>query len=374
MRGRPATPLGTWGTINAAKTDHGWQASTYMRLYTGKSVRVRASAKTKTAAITALKARCAQRLQATDTDTLTSTSTLNQLITTWIDSKDDVTEQTLERYRGAIDRHIAPGIGEIRINEITPALMDRWVRDLTPGQAHNAMSVLKGAFGMAVRYGLLTTSPIQHVKPRKATKKKVDALSPEEMQAFRGDIKKHANGLTNGHTADLLRDVTDIAICTGLRLGEILAIRWEDIDGDTLHVCGTVVFTKGDGNHRQPFGKTETSDRVVQLPHVAQKIIARRRDKWGDIAEMLFPSVRLTYMSEANFNRIFRPAKGERWAHVTIHTLRRTLATIVNAAMGPRKAADLLGHADMSLTQRVYIARSDQGVAVGDLVDDLLGN
>lgn len=373
MRGRPATPLGTWGTINAAKTDHGWQASTYMRLYTGKSVRVRASAKTKTAAITALKARCAQRLQAADTDTLTSTSTLNQLIEAWIDGKTDVTAQTIERYKAAHKNTIKDGIGSIRLNELTPAIMHTWVHDTPPGVANNALSVMKGALGMAVIYGLIPTSPLNHIARKKTRKKTVDALTGDQIPHFRKTIHTYAKTLSNAHTADLLRDVIDLALSTGLRLGEILAIRWADIDGNKIHVCGTIVYTKEQGVHRQEWTKTESSNRVIQLGEVAQNIIQRRRSAdWAEYAEMLFPSATLTYMEPNNFNRLLRKARGEEYAWVTIHTLRRTVATLIDRELGAKQASKVLGHSDMGMTQRVYVAKNDDGVAIGEVIDRVL--
>lgn len=374
MRGRPPLPLGTWGNITSSKKGAGWQASTYFRLYNGKTVRVRATAKTKSGSVNAVKERCAQRLNTTDTDVLSPTSTLMELIGTWLAGKDDITSQTRDRYQTAIKRHIEPGIGQVRLNEITPPLLDRWIKGVPVGAAHNAMSVLKGAFGMAVRHGLIRTSPLVHIAVPKAKKKPVSVLTADQMPTFRKHIHNYADNLSNGHTAALLRDVVDLALSTGLRLGEILAIRWEDIDGNRIHITGTIVFNKEHGNIRQEWTKTETSTRTVQLGALAQAIVKRRRgEDWAEHADMLFPSTSLTYMAEANFNRLFRQAKGEEWSWVTIHTLRRTVATVINRELGTKHAADLLGHADMALTQRVYIARNDEGVAIGEVIDGILG-
>lgn len=375
MRGRPPLPLGTWGNITTRKLDTGWQADTRLRLYTGKTVRVRATGKTKTAAITNVKQRCAQRLNTTSTETLTPTSTLNSLIETWMESKADVTQQTKDRYKTAHNNTIRDGIGEIRLNELTPAIMHKWSQATPAGTSSNARSVLKGALGMAVVFGLIPNSPLDHIARKKTAKKPVDALTVEQIPIFRTHIHDYAKTLSNKHTADLLRDVTDFALSTGMRLGEILAIRWQDINSNHLHVTGTIVFNKQHGNIRQDKPKTETSNRVIQLGTKAQEIINRRKgEDWADHADMLFPSVRLTYMETNNFNRLFRKAKGDEWAWVTIHTLRRTVATIINSELGSREASDLLGHSDMGLTQRVYVARNDAGVEIGMVIDRILAD
>jgi len=236
------------------------------------------------------------------------------------------------------------------------------------------MSVLKGSLGMAVRHGLIQTSPLDHIKPPKARKKAVSVLTADQIPTFRKHIHNYADSLPNRHTGDLLRDVVDLALSTGLRLGEILAIRWEDIDGNRIHITGTIVYSQEHGNIRQESTKTETSTRTIQLGQLAQSIVERRRgEDWAEHADMLFPSNSLTYMSEVNFNRLFRQAKGETWGWVTVHTLRRTVATVINKELGTKHAADLLGHADMALTQRVYIARNNEGVAIGEVIDGILG-
>lgn len=376
MRGRPATPLGSWGQIKTVKTGGKTQASCYLRLSTGNTVRVRATAPTKSAAITALKKRCTERLETPDNATLNESSKLIEVIDAWKQTKTHLRPQTLDRYNTAIDKHIKPQIGQIRLNELTPQLVDNWLRGIPAGTASNALSVLKGTLSMAVRWGLLKTSPLTYIQPPKTEKRKPKALTAKQIGEFRHDIKAWAKETgQNSHTSSLLSDVVDFALSTGLRLGEILAIRWQDIDGDQLKVTGTVVQTSKDGNIRQDVTKTDTSTRVVALNNTAMSVIERRkREPWATIAEMVFPSVKLTYMSENNFNRIFRKAKGEKWKWVTVHTLRKTVATIVSQELGTQTASHLLGHADSIITQRVYIARNSSGVPVGNVLDQVLAN
>lgn len=373
MRGRPPLSLGTWGNIAARKTGSGWQASTYLRLHSGQVVRVRATARTKTASIAQVKARCATRLQTAHTADITPSTPLSTLIEHYLETKTDVTPQTRDRYEAAYRVHISPAIGQVRLIELTPPILDAFVRPLTPSTGAACMSVLKGALGMAVRYGIISSSPLTHIKPPKAGKKMIRALTEQQIPAFRADIAAHAKTLPNAHTAALLCDVIDLALSTGLRLGELLAIRWEDIGDGVIHVTGTIAYSKELGNVRQGWTKTESSTRTVQLGALAQALINRRRcEPWAAHAEMLFPSQSLTYMSEANFNRLFREAKKQKWNWVTVHTLRRTVATIINRQLGTRDAADLLGHSDMALTQRVYIAKNDRGVAIGEVIDGIL--
>lgn len=138
-----------------------------------------------------------------------------------------------------------------------------------------------------------------------------------------------------------------------------------------MWMTGTMVYSSETGHIRQDTGKSAAAARPIQLPAVAVDIIRRRREKYGEL-EMIFPSGAGTYVWENNFNTRLRNARGEEWKWVTIHTLRKTLASIVADELGPHKAADVLGHADSRLTERVYYQRNRQGVAIGEVVDQVL--
>lgn len=364
-RGRPATPLGTWGAISTQQLPTGrWVAETRLRLWNGDTVRLQARGGSKTGATNALKQRCAERLGAEDTDSLRTTSPVSALFEAWLDTKNKIRPQTRDRYRSAIDNHLTPDFGNMRINEVTPAFLDRYLQAKTPGIAHNLTTVLRGAFTMATRYGLTATNPMDAVRPVEQAAKEVRALDRSEIQPFRDQIAQSED--------QTLIDVTDLCLATGLRAGEALAVRWQDVDLDstpaTLTVTGTVVYAKGEGNQRQEMPKTATGVRTIQLPPVARAMLARRRRELGAI-EMVFPSERETYIWQGTFNARLRKARGERFAWVTVHTLRKTLASLIADELGPHKAADVLGHADSRLTERVYYERNRRGVAIGDVVN-----
>lgn len=367
-RGRPATPPGTWGEINTFELGTGKvRAETWLRLHNGKSVRVRCTANSKTAAITNLKARCTQRLGSEDTPTLTSASLFSAVVDEWLKQKADLSPTTKDRYESAINKHIKPAMGDLRLNEITPLFVDSWLQAQSPGIVSNIKSVLKGAFGMATRHGLMYKNPMASIQPTKTTKKEVRALSRDEIQLFRDQIVTSKN--------QTLIDVVDFCLATGLRAGEVLALRWSDIDLDhkppLLRLEGTIFYSKETGNKRKNDGKTATATRPIQLPTVAVEIVQRRQLEFGEL-EMLFPSGAGTYLWENNFNRWLRKWRGENFDWVTIHTLRKTLGSLIADELGPSKAADVLGHADSRLTETVYYERNRVGVPIGEVVDEVL--
>lgn len=365
-RGRPATPLGTWGAIGTRQLESGrWVANTRLRLWNGNTVQVQARANSKTAAANALKKKCAERLTTTDTDDLRTGSTIKALLDAWLETKQDLRPQSRDRYQNVADNHITPDFGSMRINEITPAFLDRYLQSKTPGIAHNISTVLKGAFKMATRYGLVAANPMDAVRPVQSNEREVRALDRSEIQPFREQIKKSGD--------QTLIDVTDLCLATGLRAGEALGLRWQDVDLEntpaTITVTGTVVYAKGKGNRRQELTKTATSVRTIQLPPVARDMIKRRAEQYAEVLEMVFPSEAGSWIWQSTFNARLRKARGDQFDCVTVHTLRKTLASLIADELGPHKAADVLGHADSRLTERVYYERNRRGVAIGDVVD-----
>lgn len=367
-RGRPATPLGTWGNIRIAQLESGrWQAETRLRLWNGDVARIQARGRSKTAAINTLKGKCTERLGASDTEVLTMTSPVRGLLEQWIATKTKVRPQTRDRYQSSISNHIVPAFGNMRLNEVTPAYLDTWLQAQPLGVAANIRTVLKGAFTMATRHGLIPSNPMAVVQPVEVEQKEVRALSVDEIPVFREQIAKSGD--------ELLVDVTDFALVTGLRAGEVLATVWRDVDMNsdipTLRMTGTMVYSSETGHVRQDVGKSNAAARPIQLPAVAVEILRRRKEKYGELP-MVFPSGAGTFVWENNFNTRLRKWRGERFNWVTIHSLRKTLASLVADQLGPHKAADVLGHADSRLTERVYYERNRQGVPIGDVVDQVV--
>lgn len=172
----------------------------------------------------------------------------------------------------------------------------------------------------------------------------------------------------------IVLDVVDVCLSTGVRAGEVLSLRWQDLDLESdppvWHVQGTLAYSKELKNARQDDGKTKSSKRSIQLVGPVLEVLNRRRALYGEL-EMVFPSGAGTYKTESNFNRSFRAARGENFRWVTIHTLRKTVSSLVSDELGPHKAADLLGHADSRLTERVYYERNREGVPMDGVIDRL---
>jgi integrase len=176
------------------------------------------------------------------------------------------------------------------------------------------------------------------------------------------------------HTGDLA-DIIDLMLATGMRIGEALAVLWEDVDtaGErpTLTVSGTIVYVKGKGFYRQPWTKSDAGYRTIILPGFAVAMLERRREQKNDLGA-LFVSRTGTWLSPHNVRRQWRAARedtGLEW--VVPHTFRKTVATIIDREADAEAAAAQLGHKDKDVTKTQYIQKPKLAPDVSAVLDAL---
>lgn len=233
----------------------------------------------------------------------------------------------------------------------------------TPVNTKQALIVIRQALDRAVLARVIDQNPARIVPTRpRQPRRPVRALTPNEETQLLTRINTWANA-RGKHSGDpsRLRDIVVVALATGGRIGEVLALRGKDLTQITkrplavsVHVTGTVV--EDHGIHRQEYTKTEAGLRTLIVGGPAAVALLARKAKTGD-ASPLFPSRTGRWGSPSNTRRALRTAlAGSRLAWVTPHTLRRTLGTRVAQQSGVLTAAEALGHADTRTVSR-YVER-----------------
>lgn len=383
--GRPPLPVGQYGAIKHNEVPGGFQALCRYRDTDGETRRVTAVGKTKSAATTALKARIDER-RGIGSEDLTRESHVSALAEAWFKQVQDgdSAQGTVDNYRDTINRHITPGIGKLRIREATTGRLDKFLSAVAvpgtktvtsskgaerqisfggPVASRQCRTVLTGMFSMAVRYELVDVNPVRETVLVRRKPKKVRAMTVDEFYEFRADITKWLETPTMGpaRDADLL-DIVDTMMGTGARPGEVLAFRWdEDIDlsadAPTAEISGTVKRTKKDGLHRQSFPKSESSERVLLLPSFTVTTLKARKLRSAR-SQWVFPNRDGGLREPANFNRLWRAARGEKWEWVTPKSMRAAVATLIDRESGSEVASKQLGHSTRAITERHYIERN----------------
>src|SRR5689334_7185100 len=186
-------------------------------------------------------------------------------------AKGRVRAKTHDGYAGLIRLYALPSIGHLALDEVRPLTLqglysDLLARGLSGGTVVNFHLVLTQAFGQAVRWNLLAANPAagaQPPRPRRRELAVVDAPSAEQILA--------------GVEGTSFEIPVTMAIATGMRRGEILALRWRDLDPEytVAHVRRTLQTSGGKLVFEEP--KTRRSRRAVDLPAFLRPYLERHR-------------------------------------------------------------------------------------------------
>lgn len=299
---------------------------------------------------------------------ITGESTLKDLVAATLDKMEQSgtkRPQTIRGYRKAITtlegKHGDRNISRLQLQECKPAVLCNWIEDVAkraPSAARNCKVVLKASFDYAMKLGLelwLVNPVAAAVLPPRKAESAVE-LSDATLEGIRLSV---AAWQTDRKLMPL-KLMVEMLVGTGMRPGEILALRWEDVDLEaspaTLLVAGTVIEDDGRTSVRQDNPKTDHGYRLLKLP----AWLAEMLREWQGLAtsEKVFPSRAGTWYSLANVRRAFRDAlEGTAYEGWQLKGFRSGVATRIARELGPEDAARQLGHASPVVTDRHYIAK-----------------
>jgi integrase len=174
-----------------------------------------------------------------------------------------------------------------------------------------------------------------------------------------------------------MADIIDLMLATGARIGEILALRWADIDLDaarpTATINGTIKTEPGKGTYRKASPKSDASVRTVVLPDFAIAMLQRRRSAALENPHgAVFPTRNGTWQQVNNVERRWRQIRhgtGLDW--VTPHTFRKTVATLISERVGAETASQQLGHSSPAITHEFYISKPAIAADVANVLEEL---
>ncbi|MFF4605763.1 tyrosine-type recombinase/integrase [Streptomyces sp. NPDC001339] len=197
------------------------------------------------------------------------TWTVKTWLTHWVESiaAPNVGENTIDGYRVAVYHHLIPGLGAHRLEKLEPEHLERFYQKMqangsAAGTAHQAHRTVNTALNEAVRRRHLSINPASIAKAPKVEEEEVEPYSVEEVQRLLIEAGKHRN------TARWV-----IALALGLRQGEVLGLRWEDVDFE----AGVLLVRR---NRLRPRYKHGCGDKCGRKPgYCPQKINTRRETK-----------------------------------------------------------------------------------------------
>lgn len=279
------------------------------------------------------------------------------------DREREIKASTLKDYKSVIGNHLEPFLGKDRLPDIGPGRVRALLRHLQTEEVSaattgKALRVLRVVMRHALTLELIGRDPTRAVRPPKVDRQPVEHLSVEEVEK----MLEAADGF--------MYPLLAVAAYTGLRQGEILALRWSDIDFGHNFIKVTRSYRPGAG-FTSP--KTPTSYRVVPLVEVLRDILIDWQPREAHPDDLVFPNRDGGPLDRANL--IHRklvvvkegdeePEEVERFEaildraglrHIRFHDLRHTYASIaIEAGVDPKSLQAIMGHSSISVTYDIY--------------------
>jgi integrase len=289
---------------------------------------------------------------------------------------------TYALYKGHLDTHIIPALGHIQLQKLTVDQVQAFYtkllkNELSAGTVRVIHAILFVALKDAVKWKRLAVNVCTAVTlPR---------LAQRERQPL---TKEQALQLLEAAKGNRLECLLTLALATGMRLGEILALRWDDINLEerTLRVAHTARYVSGFGMiESEP--KTESSRRSIILPQFVMDILKQHRAyqletrlkagaAWQEHG-LVFPNTYGRYLSRTTLYSFFKKLLREAGlSDMHFHDLRHSAATILLSMGVPAKVVQqILGHRNISTTLNIYghVLPEMQRDAMDDMDDFLRG-
>lgn len=263
--------------------------------------------------------------------------------------KETIKPSTYKDYAEVLRNHLIPFFGKLRLSEITPLkvqdfLMAMQDKGTTPATVGKIYRVLKVILRYAISLDLIDRDPTLAIKPPRVEREEMRFLTPEEVNILLEAVDGDA------------RDILSTAVFSGLRQGELLALRWRDIDFEAGVIRVTRSYHSSGGFSDL---KTSASRRnVPMIPRLASILRARHEAKGRpDPEDLVFPSAAGTPLDRHNLvSRIFEPAlERAGLKRIRFHDLRHTYASLcIAAGMDPKALQRAMGHSSISVTMDTY--------------------
>lgn len=313
--------------------------------------------------------------------------TVSELTKEWLSTKIfEIKAGSYDRIEATINNQIIPQIGHYQITSVTTSDIQQMINNLANQNysysiIKKAYNAINGCFKYAIDNQYLTQTPVKNiVLPKQKEKKKSDIefFNDDEINLInRHSIEKYSTGkyiYKHGYAFPLLLN-------TGLRVGELLALKWKNVDFDNMQIH--IVATRGQIIDRSSDKKryivvdkntkTESSYRTVPINKQAYEALMHFRN-FNYNNDYVMANSDNNVVSYRNLHRAFsKILEKSNINHGTVHSLRHTFATkLFHNGIDTKIISDLLGHSDVSITYNIYThVIKEQKMKAVKVLDDI---
>lgn len=296
---------------------------------------------------------------------------VGQFLTRWLEDthRQSIRLRTYERYEEIVRLHLVPGIGHHQLQKLAPQhLQAFYAQKLGEGLSTTTVAsfhnVLHKALQMAVRWNLVARNVCDLVTPPRRRRFEIQPLSPEQAQQLLAAARGHR-----------LEALFVLALCTGMRRGELMGLKWRDLTFTTGTLQVRRILTRVPRKARKTGGpayaeaepKTEKGRRSILLPSLALEALKGHRVR--QLAEKLkagpawqehdyvFCTTVGTHLNPTRdmLDLLKQLLNKAGLLDIRFHDLRHSLATaVLGLGTNPKIVQEVLGHAAISMTMDIY--------------------
>lgn len=295
-----------------------------------------------------------------------SNITIQELYDEYIERKEiDVRESTLNKSKSILKNNVLPFVKDIKLNKLTPNILMDWKLQVAKkGNGirtnKNAYAEFRALLNYAVGMKYLPENPLTKIKNFNDAyevniKEKIQYYTSDEFKKYITYAKESAKTFIDYGSYVFF----NIAYYTGMRKGEINALKWSDIDGNLINVRRSIA-QKIKGGDRETPPKNKTSYRTIQMPipliNILNEHKARQKQNFSNFTEDFrvcggIRCLRDTTIAKKNIDY----AEHTELHHIRIHDFRHSHATLLaNARVNIQEISRRLGHANIEMTWNTY--------------------
>jgi integrase len=337
---------------------------------------------------------------------------LGKFLESWLGevAKNSVRPKTFRTYSDIVKLHIAPALGSIKVEKLTPEIVQRFLNDkmgsaicphckvsvrgnwtehiaelhsnekaigfrpISAKTVGHIRATLRCALAVAMQWYDLDRNPAATAKPPRAPKKEMRSLSPDEARCY---LKAAAR--------ERLEALFTVTVALGLRQAEILGLKWTDIDFESGTIEVRRQLQRIDGKLQLVETKSEEGARPLVIPAVGISALHRHRvrqdeerlaagEEWRETGMVFTTTIGTMMDARSVIRRHHAILKAAKIPHLRFHDLRHSAATLLLAqGVSPKYISQMLGHRQVAFTMQTYahvIKETQQQLA--DKMDDIL--
>lgn len=306
--------------------------------------------------------------------------TLNEWYAIWLDTykKDICADNTVKNYQNRYEQNIKPYLGKKDIKKIThfdcQRILNKMALEYSSGTIELTQITMHAIFKGAVINKLLAENPASNLVFKKEEKAEKRVLTKKEQKLF----SEYALN-------SMYKNAYLLVLETGLRCGELGALKWENINFDEryIKVTNTLLQNTEKGGFYLGTPKTSSSKRLIPLTDKAMRLLLQqkreqeklktRSKKWEEKWEgLVFTTVNGNPVGNSTFRKMLNYIiknintdaeilNIEQFPYITMHSLRHTFATrAIENGVNPKTLQKIMGHSNLTTTMDLYVHVTDE--------------